>query len=99
MFSAPVPLRIKIPPKEAIAEVVGYLKGKRAMAGARQVSGRKRHVKGEQFWARGDAVSTVGFEEQAGRQYRRHQEQLDTKGDDDDTSETPDPDQHQDGKF
>jgi putative transposase len=70
-----VHLRIKIPPKYAVSEVVGYLKGKSAIAVARQFGGRKRNFKGEQFWARGYAVSTVGFEEEQVKQYIRHQEQ------------------------
>ncbi len=79
-----VHLLIKIPPKYAVSEVVGYLKGKSAIAVARQLGGRKRNFNGEQFWARGYAVSTVGFEEEQVKQYIRHQEQLDKRRDDDD---------------
>ena len=39
--------------------VVGILKGKSAIAVARQFGGRKRNFNGENFWARGYAVSTV----------------------------------------
>ena len=35
---------------------------------------------GEQFWAGGYAVSTVGFEEEQIRKYILNQEQLDSKG-------------------
>ena len=45
------------------AEVVGYIKGKSAIAVARQFGGRQRNFNGERLWARGYAVSTVGFEE------------------------------------
>ena len=65
---------IAIPPKYAVAEVVGYLKGKIAIAIARQFGGRQRNFSGEQFWARGYAVSTVGFEVDKVRDYIRHQE-------------------------
>jgi putative transposase len=41
---------------------------------ARQFSGRQQNFSGEQFWARGYAVSTVGFEVGKIRDYIRHQE-------------------------
>jgi len=75
---------ISIPPKYAISEVVGYIKGKSAIAVARQFSGRKRNFNGERFWARGYAVSTMGFEVEKIRVYVRHQEQLDNNGFDED---------------
>jgi putative transposase len=72
-----VHMLVKIPPKHAVAEVIGYIKGKSAIAVARQFGGRKRNFTGERFWARGYAVSTVGFEEEEVRKYIRHQKQLD----------------------
>lgn len=68
---------ITIPPKYSISEVVGYIKGKSAIAVARQFSGKKRNFNGERFWARGYAVSTVGFEESQIKSYIKNQEQLD----------------------
>src|SRR6266436_2008313 len=38
-----VHMLIKIPPKYAIAEVIGYMKGKSAIAVARQFGGRKKN--------------------------------------------------------
>ena len=52
---------IAIPPKHPVASVIGFLKGKSAIAIAR-LSGKERNFTGEHFWARGYAVSTVGFE-------------------------------------
>ena len=52
---------IAIPPKHPVASVIGFLKGKSAIAIAR-LSGKERNFSGEHFWARGYAVSTVGFE-------------------------------------
>jgi len=72
-----VHMLIAIPPKYSVAQVVGYIKGKSAIAVARQFSGRKRNFNGEHFWARGYAVSTVGYEESKIRDYIRNQEQLD----------------------
>ena len=48
---------------------------------ARQLGGRKRNFNGEKLWARGYAVSTVGFEEKQIRKYIRHQDHLDGNGD------------------
>lgn len=73
---------IRIRPKYAVSEVIGYLKGKTAIAVARQFGGRKRNFNGERFWARGYAVSTVGFEETQIRKYIRNQEELDGRGSD-----------------
>ena len=67
-----------------MAKVVGSLKGKSAIAVARQLGGCKRNCNGETFWARGYAVSTVGFEEEQIRRYIRNQEQLDAQGRDED---------------
>ena len=75
-----VHMLILIPPKYSVSEIVGYIKGKSAIAIARQFSGRKRNFNGESFWARGYAVSTVGFEEAQIRAYIRNQEQLETAG-------------------
>ncbi|MGH8627430.1 MAG: IS200/IS605 family transposase, partial [Gammaproteobacteria bacterium] len=75
-----VPMLLRIPPKYSVAEVIGYIKGKSAIAVARQFGGRQRNFNGEQFWARGYAVSTVGFEEKQIRKYLRNQEQLDAQG-------------------
>ena len=72
-----VHMLIKIPPKYSVAQVVGYIKGKSAIAVARQFGGKQRNFNGERLWARGYAVSTVGFEETQIRAYIKQQEQLD----------------------
>lgn len=77
---------ISIPPKYAVSEVVGYIKGKSAIAVARQFGNRKRNFNGERFWARGYAVSTAGFEIEKLRAYVKHQGQLDVAGFDEDGS-------------
>lgn len=73
---------IAIPPKHSVAEVVRYIKGKSAIAVARQFGNKKKNFNGEKLWARGYAVSTVGFEEEHIRSYIKHQEQLDSLGSD-----------------
>ena len=67
---------IEIPPKHPVASVVGFLKGKSAIAIAR-LCGKERNFTGEHFWARGYAVSTVGFELEQVRQYIREQDNAD----------------------
>ena len=74
-----VHMLIKIPPKYAVSEVVGYIKGKSAISVAHQFGGRTRNFQGEKLWARGYAVSTVGFEEEQIRKYIRHQEEVDSR--------------------
>jgi putative transposase len=71
---------IAIPPKYAVAQVIGFLKGKSAIALARQFGGKERNFTGEHFWARGYAVSTVGFELEQVRAYIRAQEDEDPDG-------------------
>jgi len=58
------------------ASVIGFLKGKSAIAMAR-LCGKERNFTGEHFWARGYAVSTVGFELEQVRKYIREQESAD----------------------
>lgn len=59
---------LAIPPKHAVASVVGFLKGKSVIAIAR-LQGKERDFAGEHFRARGYAVSTVGFNEEQIRYY------------------------------
>ena len=70
---------IAIPPKYAVAQVVGYIKGKSAIHIARNYGGRQRNFTGEHFWARGYFVSTVGIDEDVIRQYIRRQEDEDRR--------------------
>ena len=65
---------IEIPPKHAVSEVVGFIKGKSAIAIARDVQGRTKNFIGQSFWARGYFVSTVGRDEEMIREYIRNQE-------------------------
>ena len=66
---------IEIPPKHPVASVIGFMKGKSAIAVARQFCGKERNFAGEHLWARGYAVSTVGFELEQVRSYIREQEE------------------------
>ena len=69
-----VHLCIAIPPKPAVASIIGFWKGKSAVAIARQLGGKLKNFTGEHFWARGYAVSRVGDELEAVKRYIREQE-------------------------
>ena len=69
---------ISIPPKYSVSHVVGFIKGKSAIAIARQL-GRGRNFLGESFWARGYLVSTVGLDKEVVRAYIRDQEKEDER--------------------
>ena len=59
-----VHMLLSIPPKYAVSQVVGYIKGKSAIHLARVYGERKRNFVGQHFWARGFFVNTVGRETQ-----------------------------------
>ena len=69
-----VHMLLKIPPKYAVSQVVGYIKGKSAIHLSRVYAERKRSFVGQSFWARGYFVSTVGRDEEVIRAYIRNQE-------------------------
>jgi putative transposase len=68
-----VHMLISIPPKYSVGQVLGFLKGKTAIHIARVYAGRRRSFVGQQFWARGYWVSTVGRDEVAVRRYIQEQ--------------------------
>ena len=76
-----VHMLISIPPKHAVSQVVGYIKGKSAIHVARVYGERKRNFSGQHFWARGFFVSTVGRDEATIRAYIEHQEREDQRFD------------------
>ena len=69
-----VHLILWIPPKYAVSNIMGYLKGKIAL----KVFARYAHIGkkywGRHFWSRGYCVSTVGVDEDQIREYVRWQE-------------------------
>jgi len=74
-----VHMLLSIPPKHAVAQVVGYIKGKSAIHIARVFGERKRNFVGHHFWARGYFVSTVGRDETVIRAYIKNQEEEDRR--------------------
>ena len=74
-----VHMLISIPPKYAVSQVVGFIKGKSAIHLARVYGERKRNFVGQHFWARGYFVSTVGRDTEVIREYIRKQEEEDMR--------------------
>ena len=74
-----VHMLISIPPKYSVGQVMGYSKSKSAIHIARVYAGRRRSFVGQQFWARGYWVSTVGRDEVAVRRYIQEQEKEDQR--------------------
>src|SRR4249920_1675525 len=79
LLSDHVHMLIAIPPKCAVAQVVGFIKGKSAIHLARVYGERKRNFVGQHFWARGYFVSTVGRDEGLIREYIRNQQEEDKR--------------------
>ncbi len=69
-----VHMLLSIPPKSSVSGVVGFVKGKSAIAIARRFMDRAKNFVGQNFWARGYYVSTVGRDEEQIRNYIRQQE-------------------------
>jgi putative transposase len=76
-----VHMMISIPPKYAVAQVIGFIKGKSAIHIARHFGERRRNFVGHHFWARGYFASTVGRDEEVIRRYIRRQEAEDQRQD------------------
>lgn len=75
VMSDHVHMLISILPKYSVSQVMGYIKGKSAIA--RTYLGKRQNFTGQHFWARGYFVSTVGRDETVVRQYIRDQEKED----------------------
>jgi putative transposase len=72
---------ISIPPKYSVSQVVGFIKGKSTIHVARTFVGRRQNFTGQNFWARGYYVSTVGRDEATVRAYIQRQEEEDKRQD------------------
>ena len=70
-----VHLVVSIPPKYAVSNVMGYLKGKLALQMFQRYERLGRQYWGRHLWSRGYCVSTVGLDEEKIRKYVQWQEQ------------------------
>ena len=69
-----VHLVLSIPPKYAVSEVIGTIKGRVAIRLFKDVPELKKRFWGRKFWARGYFVSTIGVNESIIRKYVQKQE-------------------------
>jgi putative transposase len=74
-----VHMLLSIPPKYAVAQVVGFVKGKSAIYVARNFGNRRKNFTGEKLCARGYFGSTCGKDDEDIRAYITHQEQEDKR--------------------
>jgi putative transposase len=74
-----VHILMSIPPKYAVSEVVGFVKGKSAIHIAMAFMGRDRNFTGQHFWARGYFVSTLRKDDEAIQEYIKKQEEEDQR--------------------
>jgi len=74
-----VHMLISVPPKYAVSQGVGFMKGKSAIHIARTFMGRERNFTGHHFWARGYFVSTIGKDEKVITEYIKKQEEEDRR--------------------
>ena len=74
-----VHMLISIPPKYAVSQIIGFMKGKSAIQIARNYMGQRKNFTGQHFWARGYYVSTVGLNETTIREYIKRQEREDRR--------------------
>ena len=70
-----VHLVVWIPPKYAVSQVIGYLKGKLAIRLFEQFEKLGKRFWGRHLWSRGYCVSSVGIDETIIREYVRWQEE------------------------
>ena len=66
---------LSMPPKYAVSEMMGFLKGKLALRMFERFPQLGRKYWGRHLWSRGYCVSTVGIDEEMIRKYVRWQEQ------------------------
>jgi putative transposase len=69
-----VHLVLSIPPKYAVSEVIGTIKGRVAIRLFKQVPEVRKKYWGRRFWSRGYFVSTIGVDETIIRRYVQKQE-------------------------
>ena len=68
---------LSVPPKYAISDLKGFLKGKMALNLFHRYENLGKQYRGRHLWSRGYCVSTVGLDEDQIRKYVRWQEQKD----------------------
>ena len=75
-----VHLIVSIPPKYAVSQLMGYLKGKLALKLFDRYPQLRKRYWGQHLWSRGYCVSTIGLDEERIRKYVKWQNQRDKDG-------------------
>ncbi len=70
---------IEIPPKHSVSSIIGFLKGKSAIAIARTFQNKQRNIQMQISGPEDMPVSTVGFDEEIVRKYIREQADNDSR--------------------
>ena len=94
-----VHMLVLIPPKYAVSDVMGYLKGKSSLTIFDRFSQLKYKYGNRRFWSVGYYVSTVGLNEATVRKYIENQERTDIMMDKMSTREYEDPFRPKQGKL
>jgi len=68
---------LSVPPKYAISDIMGFLKGKISLSLFHRYERLGRRYWGRHLWSRGYCVSTIGLNEDQIRKYVRWQEKRD----------------------
>ena len=66
---------LSIPPKYAVSNIIGFLKGKASINLFHRYEKLGKRYWGRHFWSRGYCVSTVGLDEEMIRKYVKYQEE------------------------
>ena len=74
-----VPVVLSIPPKYAVSQIMGFLKGKLAFNLFDRFPILRKRYWDQSMWSRGYCVSTVGLDEENVRKYVKWQEEQEKK--------------------
>ena len=76
-----VHLVVSVPPKYAVSEFMGFLKGKLALRTFDRFPRLRRRYWGQHLWSRGYCASTIGLDEERIRKYVKWQRKKDSATD------------------
>ena len=71
---------LTIPPKYAVSDIMGFLKGKTAMKLLNIIPQLRKRYWGQHIWSRGYCVSSVGLNEEQIRKYVKWQQEREQRG-------------------
>ena len=71
---------LSVPPKYAISDIMGMLKGKTAIKLFNAMPSLRKRYWGNHIWSRGYCVSTIGLNEEQIRKYVKWQQEREQLG-------------------